>query len=90
MKTTRYRVAARAEADLEDIWVYIAEHNFDAAAALMEKLRQRFASLARTPGIGRDESTFAPTCEASQWAATSSFTAKWSQALKLCGCCTER
>lgn len=53
MKTPRYRIAARAEADIEDIWVYIAEHNIDAADALMGKFRLRFASLARTPGIGR-------------------------------------
>lgn len=38
---------------MDDIWVYIAEHNFDAAEALMRRFRQRFASLARTPSIGR-------------------------------------
>lgn len=38
---------------MEDIWTYIAEHNLDAAEALMDKFRLRFASLARTPGIGR-------------------------------------
>lgn len=38
---------------MDDIWVYIAEHNFDAAEALMGKFRQRFLSLARTPGLGR-------------------------------------
>lgn len=53
MKTPRYRIADSAEADMEDIWVYIAQHNADAADALMEKFRVRFASLARTPGIGR-------------------------------------
>lgn len=38
---------------MEGIWVYIAQHNDDAADALMGKFRLRFASLARTPGIGR-------------------------------------
>ena len=53
MKTPRYRIADRAEADTDDIWLYIAQHNPDAAEALMGKFRLRFASLARTPGIGR-------------------------------------
>ena len=38
---------------MEGIWLYIAEHNLDAAEALMGKFRLRFASLARTPGMGR-------------------------------------
>lgn len=53
MKTPRYRIADSAEADMEDIWVYIAQHNADAADALIGKFRVRFASLAKTPGIGR-------------------------------------
>lgn len=53
MKTPRYRIADRAEADMDDTGAYIAAHNPNAAEALMGKFRQRFASLARTPGIGR-------------------------------------
>lgn len=53
MKTPPYRIADQAEADMEDIWLYIAEHNLDAAETLMGKFRLRFGSLARTPGLGR-------------------------------------
>lgn len=38
---------------MEDIWVYIAQHNADAADALLEKFRLLFASLSKTPGVGR-------------------------------------
>ena len=45
---------------MEDIWCYIAEHNLDAAESLMSKFRLRFASLARTPGIGRRRTDLRP------------------------------
>lgn len=60
MKTPRYRIADQAEADMEDIWLYIAEHNLDAAEALLGKFRLRFASLAKTPGIGRRRTDLRP------------------------------
>ena len=48
------RVAARARADLDDIWVYIAQDNPDAADKYIRAIVSRFPTLASLPLIGRE------------------------------------
>ena len=46
-----------AEADLDDIWWYIAQDNPDAADRLLDKIEEQCQALAQFPnmGINRDE-----------------------------------
>jgi len=48
-----YRVSAAARSDLDEIWVYIAEDNPDAADRFICALVSRFPMLASMPEIGR-------------------------------------
>ncbi len=47
----------RAEADLDDLWWYIAQHNPDAADRLLDTIDERLTILAQFPMLGtsRDE-----------------------------------
>ena len=48
------RVARSAAADLDEIWIYIAQRGGAAVAErFLESLNQRFALIARYPGLGR-------------------------------------
>jgi plasmid stabilization system protein ParE len=47
-----YVLSADAEADLNQIWEFIAQDSFDAADRWIEKLFDAFESLTRTPGMG--------------------------------------
>ena len=49
----RYRLAAPADADLEDIWVYLAQDNVEAADHVMDAIFERFSMLASHPHAGR-------------------------------------
>lgn len=53
----RYRLSQRAEQDLEDIWVYVAQSNEVAADIQIAKLLDKLPMLAKFPTIGtqRDE-----------------------------------
>lgn len=42
----------QAEADLDEIWLYVARDNIDNADKLLEKIEQRCQSLADFPRIG--------------------------------------
>ena len=46
-----------AEADLDDIWWYIAQDNSDAADQFLDKIEERLHTLAQFPNMGiiRDE-----------------------------------
>ena len=48
-----FRVSGRAAADLDEIWLYIAQDNPDAADQLANALTTRFPKLAAAPEIGR-------------------------------------
>lgn len=48
-----FRVSNRAAADLDDIWLYIAQNNPDAADKFTSVLTSRFSKLAAMPEIGR-------------------------------------
>ena len=50
-----HRVAQRAEADLDDIWLYVAKESssIEIANRLIDTLTDRFFTLARFPYMGR-------------------------------------
>ena len=52
-----HRVAPRAEADLDDIWLYVAKETarMDVATRLIDSITGRFSFLASFPYVGRDE-----------------------------------
>ncbi len=49
-----------AERDLLEIWVYIAERNFDAADELLETFDEKLRTLAEFPGMGPERNDLAP------------------------------
>ncbi len=50
-----HRVAARAETDLDDIWLYVARESgsIEIANRLIDTLTERFYTLASLPYLGR-------------------------------------
>ena len=48
----RYRISDEAKSDLNDIWLYLAERNLDAADAVIDACFDEFAGLVLQPGIG--------------------------------------
>lgn len=48
----RYEIGERAEADLNEIWTYIALHDYQAADRQIDRLFERFEMLGRQPTIG--------------------------------------
>jgi toxin ParE1/3/4 len=50
-----HRVAPRAEADLDDIWLYVAKESasMDVATRLIDSITGRFSFLASFPYVGR-------------------------------------
>lgn len=58
-----HRVASRAEADLDDIWLYVAKESgsIEIANRLIDTITGRFFTLASFPHIGRSrEDDFGP------------------------------
>ena len=49
----QYRVSDAARIDLEEIWLFIAQDNPDAADRFIQIIVSRFASLASMPYVGR-------------------------------------
>jgi plasmid stabilization system protein ParE len=47
-----YQISPRADADLDEIWTYIARDNPSAADRLEQALHEAMEQLARSPGIG--------------------------------------
>jgi toxin ParE1/3/4 len=52
----RFRVSPLADADLDDIWYFIAADSEDQADKFIAILTEKFALLANHPFIGRDRS----------------------------------
>ena len=50
---SRYRLSRQARSDLDDIWLYIASDNTNAADRFIDKLLAKFQTLATKPGVGR-------------------------------------
>lgn len=55
-----YRVSAAARMDLEEIWLYIAQDNPDAADRFIRAIISRFPKLAMTPELGRRREELSP------------------------------
>ena len=55
----QYRVSDVARADLDEIWVYIAQDNPDAADRLIRAIVSRFPMLASMPEMGRQREELA-------------------------------
>jgi plasmid stabilization system protein ParE len=52
----RFRLSIQAARDVEQIWVYIAEDNFQAGRRVRLQLLEAFRLLARNPQIGHRRS----------------------------------
>jgi toxin ParE1/3/4 len=56
-----YRITDEARADLDAIWLYVAERGgIDTADRLIDAIIERFPLLASTPGMGFAREDFAP------------------------------
>ena len=51
---TQYRVTAAASADLQDIWLFIAQDDPNAADRYIRTIISRFPTLASMPYMGRE------------------------------------
>ena len=59
---SRFRLAPEAEAELDDIWLYIARAsgNIDTATRVVEKITEHFWLLAQHPYLGRAREEWRP------------------------------
>jgi toxin ParE1/3/4 len=55
----RYRISQRAERDLEDIWIYVAQTDPVAADLLLAKILDKLPMLAKFPEMGRKRNDLA-------------------------------
>ena len=56
----QFRVSPEARADLDEIWLYIAQDNLEAADKYIRAIVSRFPMLASMPLIGRERSELSP------------------------------
>jgi toxin ParE1/3/4 len=57
----QYRITDEARADLDAIWLYVAERGgIETADRLIDAIIERFPRLASTPGMGIAREDFAP------------------------------
>lgn len=54
------RISHLVEADLDEIWLYIAQHNPDAADRLMDRFKERFILFSENPELGELRVDLAP------------------------------
>ncbi|HYG36287.1 MAG TPA: type II toxin-antitoxin system RelE/ParE family toxin [Clostridia bacterium] len=57
---SQYRVSDAARADLEEIWLFIAQDNIEAADQFIRTIVSRFPRLACMPYLGRKREELAP------------------------------
>jgi toxin ParE1/3/4 len=57
---TQYRVSDAARSDLDEIWIYIAQDNPDAADTFIRSLISKFPILASMPDLGRKREDLSP------------------------------
>ncbi|MBD6620002.1 type II toxin-antitoxin system RelE/ParE family toxin [Komarekiella sp. 'clone 1'] len=55
----RFKISNQAALDLENIWSYVAKNNPRAADNLFDKLREKFAKLAKFPQMGEGRENLA-------------------------------
>jgi toxin ParE1/3/4 len=56
----QYRVSPEASSDLDEIWLYIAHDNPDAADKYIRAIVSRFPTLASMPLMGRERPELSP------------------------------
>ena len=56
---SQVKIAEQAEADLIEIWVFIAQDDVEAADQFLDRIYETCHTLARSPGVGRDRSDLA-------------------------------
>ncbi len=56
----QYRVSDAARSDLDEIWLYIAQDNPDAADKYIRAIVSRFSTLPSMPLMGRERSELSP------------------------------
>ena len=56
----QFRVSDVARSDLDEIWLYIAQDNLDAADKFIRAIVSRFPKLAAMPLIGRQREELSP------------------------------
>jgi toxin ParE1/3/4 len=56
---SQVKIAEEAEADLVEIWVFIAQDNVEAADQFLERIYDTCQALARSPSMGRERSDLA-------------------------------
>lgn len=52
-------IVQSARTDLLEVWVYVAEHDYDAADKLVDSILQTVRLLSHQPDMGRDRSSLA-------------------------------
>ena len=57
---SQYRVSDAARADLEEIWLFIAQDDPDVAGRFVRSIVSRFPTLASMPFMGRQRDELAP------------------------------
>jgi toxin ParE1/3/4 len=55
-----FRISSQAQIDLDEIWLFIAEDNPDAADRFHDRLLSTFLTLAGQPSIGRSRDELRP------------------------------
>jgi len=58
----RFELTARAEEDLIDLWLYIAQENPGAADRLLNEIEEKFPLLAANPELGQARPDIAEEC----------------------------
>ena len=56
----RYRLTTQAEADVSEIWLYIAMDNIEAADRVVDRFTQTLQRIADHAGIGTDREEYRP------------------------------
>ena len=56
----QYRVSAAARSDLDDVWLYLAQDNVEAADKFIRFIAAIFPKLAAWPEIGRQREELSP------------------------------
>jgi toxin ParE1/3/4 len=56
----QYRVSAEARSDLDEVWLYLAQEDPDAADKYIRAIISRFPTLALMPHIGRGRPELSP------------------------------
>ena len=57
---SQFRLTPEADDDLANIWLFIAQDDFDAADRVASEIISKFDLLAENPRLGRERPEFAP------------------------------